>query len=87
MPNPTLETIRLVESSIAENSGRYGKYQLWKMLPKKVMYQTFQKIIGYLSANGKIELKENKLFWIFHNNQDEEIFTNKETSLDKGVLE
>ena len=38
--SPTLDTVRMVEMTIAENSpGR--KTQIWENLPKKVMWPTF----------------------------------------------
>ena len=44
----------MVEKIIQKNSEKYGKYQLWKKLPKKMMYQTFQIIIKYLQDSRKI---------------------------------
>ncbi len=44
----------MVEKTIRKYSQEYGKYQLWKKLPKKMMYQTFQVILSYLAESGKI---------------------------------
>jgi tyrosyl-tRNA synthetase len=38
----------MVESLIKEHSGEYKIYQLWKNLPKKIMYQTYKLIVSYL---------------------------------------
>ena len=46
--NPRLETILMVEKFIKDNSGEYKKTELFKNLPKKVMWQTFQVIMEYL---------------------------------------
>ena len=52
--SPTLQTVLMVEYFIKENSGEFKKTELWKNLPKKVMWQTFQVIIEYLESINKI---------------------------------
>ena len=52
--SPTLESVIMVERTIQKYSQECGKYQLWKKLPKKMMYQTFQVILNYLEDSGKI---------------------------------
>ena len=52
--SPTLESVIMVEKTIQKYSQECGKYQLWKKLPKKMMYQTFQTILHYLENSGKI---------------------------------
>ena len=52
--SPTLQTVLMVEKFIDDNSGAYKKTELWNKLPRKVMWQTFQVIVGYLEENGKI---------------------------------
>tara|TARA_Y100000310_G_scaffold316631_1_gene368588 strand:+ start:153 stop:446 length:294 start_codon:yes stop_codon:yes gene_type:complete len=52
--SPTLQTVLMVEKFIEENSGEYKKTELFKNLPKKIMWQTFQVIIEYLESNLKI---------------------------------
>ena len=52
--SPTLQTVLMVENFIDTNSGEYKKTELWKSLPKKVMWQTFQVIMEYLEDLGKI---------------------------------
>jgi len=54
--SPTLDSIIMVERLIQKNSEKYGKYQLWKKLPKKMMYQTFQIIMKYLQDSRKITI-------------------------------
>lgn len=64
--NPTLESVLMVEETIKKNSGKLGKYQLWKRLPRKMMYQTFQIIISYLEDSNKIIIdKDGKIIWIW----------------------
>ena len=52
--SPTLDSVIMVEKTIQKFSQEFGKYQLWKKLPKKMMYQTFQVILSYLEESGKI---------------------------------
>ncbi|MBS3127831.1 hypothetical protein J4410_01690 [Candidatus Woesearchaeota archaeon] len=63
--SPTLESVIMVEDAIQKYSQEYGKYQLWKKLPKKMMYQTFQVILDYLEESGKIIIDKNGIvIWI-----------------------
>ena len=52
--SPTLQTVLMVEKFIKENSGEYKKTELFKNLPKKVMWQTFQVIMEYLESTLRI---------------------------------
>ena len=66
--SPTLESVMMVEKTIKKYSQEYGKYQLWKRLPKKMMYQTFQVIINYLEESGKIliDKKDGIVMWTWN---------------------
>jgi len=65
--SPTLESVFMVEETIQIYSQECGKYQLWKKLPKKMMYQTFQVILDYLEKSGKIIIdKEGCIIWTFN---------------------
>jgi len=52
--SPTLQTVLMVEKFIEEESGGYTKTQVFKNLPKKVMWPTFQVIMAYLESINKI---------------------------------
>ena len=52
--SPTLDTVFMVEEIIKKYSGEYTKTQIWKKLPKRVMWQTFKRIIKYLEEINKI---------------------------------
>lgn len=67
MHSPTLESVIMVEKTIQKYSQECGKYQLWKKLPKKMMYQTFQVILEYLIDSGKIMI-DNKgcIIWTYN---------------------
>jgi len=65
--SPTLESVIMVEKTIQKHSQEYGKYQLWKKLPKKMMYQTFQTILDYLENSGKIIIdKDGCVIWTYN---------------------
>ena len=52
--SPTLQTVLMVEKFIDKNSGAYKKTELFRKLPRKVMWQTFQVIMEYLESTLKI---------------------------------
>ena len=63
----SLGTVILVEKTIQKYSQECGKYQLWKKLPKKMMYQTFQVILNYLEESGKIIIdKDGCIIWTYN---------------------
>lgn len=65
--SPTLGTVILVEKTIQKYSQECGKYQLWKKLPKKMMYQTFQVILNYLEESGKIIIdRDGCIIWTYN---------------------
>lgn len=65
--SPNLDTVLMVEAVIREHSGEYKKRALWENLPKKMMYQTFSTIIGYLLDAGRIAIdSEKKICWIYN---------------------
>jgi len=65
--SPTLDSVLMVEKSIQKYSQECGKYQLWKKLPKKMMYQTFQVILDYLEQSGKIMIdKDGCVIWTYN---------------------
>ena len=57
--SPTLGTVLMVEKFIEANSGEYNYTELWKKLPKKVMWQTYLVILDYLQSINKIALDRN----------------------------
>jgi hypothetical protein len=65
--SPTLESVIMVEKTIKKYSQECGKYQLWKKLPKKMMYQTYLIILSYLIESGKIIIdKEGCIIWTWN---------------------
>lgn len=71
--NPTLSSVLMVEETIQKYSQEYGKYQLWKKLPTKMMYQTYLVILDYLVVSGKILIdKEGCIIWTWNPKRIEE---------------
>jgi len=72
---PRLDTIMMVEETIKKlNYPR--KTEVWKALPKKIMYQTFSLIINYLQESGKILIdKDGRIIWIWNPDKVKEILS------------
>jgi len=65
--NPRLDTILMVEEFIKENSGEYKKTEVFHILPKKIMWGTFNVILHYLWKNNKIGLdNEGNIIYIWN---------------------
>lgn len=65
--SPTLDTIFMVEETIKENSGEFTKRKIWLKLPRKVMWQTYVKILEYLESINKIAIsKKGILVYIWN---------------------
>ena len=65
--SPTLESVLMVERAAQKYSQECGKYQLWKKLPKKMMYQTFQVILNYLEESSKIIIdSDGCVIWTYN---------------------
>ena len=54
--SPTLETVMMIEKTIENNSGEFSRTEIWKMLPKKVMWQTYLVVLEYLQSINKIAI-------------------------------
>jgi hypothetical protein len=74
---PRLDTVMNIEKFIQDHDGEFKKYQLWKSLPKKIMYQTYSLIIDYLLDSKKISCdSEGKIGWIFYPNEVKKYLNN-----------
>jgi len=57
----------MVEETIKKLDFYPTRTELWKALPKKVMYQTFAMIIDYLLNINKIMIDEDgRIVWIWN---------------------
>lgn len=65
---PRLDTVMMVEETIKKLDYYPTKMELWKALPRKVMYQTFCMIIDYLISLGKIiiDSRDNTIIWVWN---------------------
>lgn len=53
---PTLQTVLMVERTIEKYSGEFNRTELWKKLPKKVMWQTYLVILEYLQSINRVAI-------------------------------
>lgn len=65
---PRLDTILMVENSIKDSGSYQTKKELLESLPKKIQYQTFNRILDYLESSNKIMFNSRKIVWIFPDN-------------------
>ena len=57
--SPTLDTVLMVERTIEKYSSEFNRTELWKKLPRKVMWQTYLIILDYLQTINKIAIADN----------------------------
>lgn len=65
---PQLDTILMVEKAIKETGSYPTKKELLESLPRKIQYQTFNRIIEYLESSNKIVLNSRHIVWVFPDN-------------------
>ncbi len=64
---PRLDTVIMVEETLKSLDFYPTRMELWKALPRKVMYQTFAMIIDYLEELGKIIIdNDGKIVWTWN---------------------
>ncbi len=80
--SPTLDTVLMVEKTIEENSGEFNRTGLWKVLPRKVMWQTFLVILDYLESINKIAFdRDGKIAYIWNPVLARKMMTRKEVKV------
>ena len=63
---PRLDTILMVEKILYKYKSDKTITQIWRLLPKKVMWTTFVTILDYLEYSGKIIIEDDKtVTWIW----------------------
>ncbi|MFZ7137879.1 MAG: hypothetical protein ACOWW1_05625 [archaeon] len=65
---PQLDTILMVENTIKQSGSYPTKKELLENLPKKIQYQTFNRILDYLESSNKIMFNGRNIIWIFPDN-------------------
>ncbi len=64
---PRLDTVLMVEEFIEKHSGEYTQIELFRKLPKKMMWRTFKIILYYLEGIHKIIInKDGTITWIWN---------------------
>ncbi|HIH20754.1 TPA: hypothetical protein HA244_05800 [Candidatus Micrarchaeota archaeon] len=64
---PRLDTVLMVEKAIRKAYGEKTVTQIWKGLPKKVMWTTYITIVDYLFYSGKILIDNDKcIIWTWN---------------------
>jgi len=65
--SPTLDTVLMVEKTIEKYSGEYNRTELWKKLPRKVMWQTYLVVLDYLENINKIGItRDGTLIYLWN---------------------
>ena len=66
---PRLDTVLMVEDTIKKLDYYPTRNQLWRTLPKMIMWQTFNVILDYLEKSNKIIIdRKGEIIWIFADN-------------------
>lgn len=66
---PRLDTVLMVEDKLRRARDYPKRMELWRSLPKKVQYQTFQLILRYLEQSHKVFItKDGRVMWVFADN-------------------
>ena len=65
---PTLDTVLMIEQAIEKHSGEVNRTELWRKLPRKVMWQTYLMVLDYLAHSNKIitDPRDQKIVWIWN---------------------
>jgi hypothetical protein len=65
--SPTLDTIIMIETALYKHRSEKTTTQIWKLLPKKVMWTTFTTVLKYLEYSGKIHVESDKtVSWLWN---------------------
>lgn len=64
---PRLDTILMVEKQLFKNRSDKTITEIWRGLPRKVMWTTFMTAIDYLEYSGKIHVEEDRtVTWLWN---------------------
>jgi hypothetical protein len=77
--SPTLDTVLMVERFIENNSGEFNRTEIWKKLPKKIMWQTYLVILDYLQSVNKIAIANNRILVYIWSPEVAKRFMNRKT--------
>ena len=77
---PRLDTVLMVEAVLKKADLAISKNELLRRLPKQIMRQTLNVILGYLEEKGMIMIGEKGVLWI--HNEDPKMKKLLQKSLD-----
>ena len=64
---PRLDTVLMVERALYSFRSDKTITEIWRLLPKKVMWTTFTTILDYLEYSGKIVVEKDKtVTWLWN---------------------
>ncbi len=64
---PRLDTVLMVEKALYRHRSESTVTEIWRGLPKKVMWNTFLTILDYLEYSGKIHVEPDKtVTWLWN---------------------
>jgi hypothetical protein len=65
--SPRLDSILMVEKALFRYGSDKTVAQIWRLLPKKMMWSTFTTILQYLEYSGKIHVeKDRTVTWLWN---------------------
>ncbi len=65
--SPRLDSILMVEKALFRYGNDKTVAQIWRLLPKKMMWSTFTTILEYLEYSGKIHVeKDRTVTWLWN---------------------
>ncbi len=71
---PRLDTVLMVEKELFKHRSDKTITEIWRRLPKKVMWTTFVTILDYLEYSGKIHVEDDKtVSWLWNPAKIEEL--------------
>ena len=64
--SPRLDTILMVEKELFKHRSEETITEIWKGLPKKMIWTTFITVLDYLEYSGKIHIEKDKtVTWLW----------------------
>lgn len=65
--SPRLDTILMVEKALFRYKSDKTITEIWRSLPRKVMWTTFTTILNYLEYSGKMHIEDDKtITWLWN---------------------
>jgi len=65
---PSLKTLLMVEEALRNNHGKLSREELKAKMPKKIMHQTLNAALKYLSERKLISDNNEGIEWVFVGN-------------------